>query len=96
MGLDNPIVPSKSTEIIFNCYDAPNEATAKVRIDSGPWTPRQKYTGKGGYVKMQMPHHFIVHKDTSGLVLGKHRATAQVTWPDGTIVTEATIFTVTT
>ncbi|MBW7992338.1 MAG: hypothetical protein FVQ84_20310, partial [Planctomycetes bacterium] len=96
MGLDNPIIPSKSIAIIFNCYDAPNESTAKVRIDSGPWTPMQQYTGKGGYVKMQMPHHFILHSDTTGLTAGKHRLTAHVTWPDGTIVTEATGFTVTT
>ncbi len=96
MGLDNPIVPSKSTEIIFNCYDAPNESTAKVCFDSGPWTPMQQYTGKGGYIKMQMPHHFILRSDTTELPPGKHRVTANVTWPDGTIVTEATSFTVTT
>jgi len=92
MGLDNPIIPS----IVFNCYDAPNGSTAKVRIDSGPWTPMQQYTGKGGYIKMQMPHHFILRTDTTGLTPGKHRVTAHVTWPDGTIVTEATNFTVTT
>ena len=96
MGLDNPIVPSKSTAIIFNCYDAPNESTAKVRIDSGPWTPMQQYTGKGGYIKMQMPHHFILRSDITELTRGKHRLTANVTWPDGTIVTETTSFTVTT
>jgi len=96
MGLDNPIIPSKNTEIIFNCYDAPNGSTAKVRIDSGSWTQMQQYTGKGGYIKMQMPHHFMIHTDTTGLTPGRHHLTAQVTWPDGIIITEATSFTVTT
>jgi len=92
MGLENPILPSKSTPIIFNCYDAPNGSTAKARIDSGPWMPMQGYTEKGGYVKMQMPHHFILHTDTTTLTPGKHHLTSDVTWPDGTTVTEATSF----
>ena len=96
MGLDNPIIPSKSSPIIFNCYDAPNGSTAKARIDSGPWTPMQGYTERGGYVKMQMPHHFILRTDTARLGPGKHRATAHITWPDGTIVTETASFIVST
>jgi len=96
VGLDNPIISSKSFAIIFNCYDAPNGSTAKVRIDSGPWKPMQQYTEKGGYVKMQMPHHFIFRMDTTGLAPGKHHLTAQITWPDRTIVTETTSFIVTT
>jgi UDP-2,3-diacylglucosamine pyrophosphatase LpxH len=93
-GLENPIMPSKSTPIVFNCYDAPNNSTAKARIDSGPWTPMQQYTEKGGYSKMQMPHHFILCTDTTKLTADRHRITAQVTWSDGTIVTESTDFTV--
>ena len=93
-GLDNPITASKSTPIVFNCYDAPNGSTAKARIDSGPWTPMQQYTEKGGYVKMQMPHHFILYTDTTKLTAGRHSVTAKVKWPDGTIVTEAADFTV--
>ena len=96
IGLGNPIIPSKSTVIIFNCYDAPNGSTAKMRIDFGPWTPMQQYTGKGDYIKMQMPHHFSLRTDTTGLTSGKHCVTANVNWPDGTIVTEATSFTVAT
>ncbi|TKJ37699.1 MAG: hypothetical protein CEE38_06400 [Planctomycetes bacterium B3_Pla] len=95
-GLDNPIIAAKSTPIVFNCYDAPNGSTAKARIDSGPWTPMQPYTEKGGYVKMQMPHHFSLRADTTALVGGKHRLTAHVTWPDGTIVIESANFTVAT
>lgn len=96
MGLDSPVIPSKSIAIVFNCYDAPNGSRAKARIDSGPWTRMQEYTEKGGYVKMQMPHHFTFRTDTTRLTPGKHRVTAQVTWPDGTIVTEATSFTLAT
>jgi hypothetical protein len=92
VGLDDPIKPSESTAIIFNCYDAPNGSTAEARIDSGPWTSMQKYTEKGGYVKMQMPHHFILHTNTAKLIPGKHRITARVTWPDGTVISETTGF----
>lgn len=93
MGLNKPIKPSKSTAVIFNCYDAPNDSRAKARIDIGPWTPMQQYTEKGGYVKMQMPHHFFCRTDTMKLALGEHRITAQITWPDGTVVEESTNFT---
>ncbi|MEA3225556.1 MAG: calcineurin-like phosphoesterase C-terminal domain-containing protein, partial [Planctomycetota bacterium] len=93
-GLEDSIKASKSTPIIFNCYDAPNNSTAKARIDSRPWTPMQQYTEKGGYVKMQMPHHFSLRTDTTELTAGRHRITAQITWPDGTIVTESANFTV--
>ncbi|MFH1718287.1 MAG: metallophosphoesterase [Planctomycetota bacterium] len=95
-GLDNPVVPSESTAIVFNCYDAPNGSTAKARIDSGPWRSMQQYTEKGGYVKMQMPHHFSLNTDTTKLAPGKHGITAHVTWPDGTIVKETSSFTVVT
>jgi len=95
-GLDKPITASKSTPIVFNCYDAPNDSTAKARIDSGPWAPMQQYTEKGGYSKMQMPHHFILSADAAKLTAGRHRVTARVTWPDGTIVTEASDFSVVT
>ncbi|MBN2315760.1 MAG: metallophosphoesterase [Sedimentisphaerales bacterium] len=91
-GLDDPIMPSKNTAIIFNCYDAPNGSTAEVRIDSGPWMQMQKYTGKGGYVKMQMPHHFILRTDTTKLAPGEHQVTVRVTLPDDTIVKETTRF----
>jgi len=95
-GLEKTIKSSKSMPIVFNCYDAPNGSSARARIDSGPWVPMQHYTKNGGYSKMQMPHHFILSADTTKLTAGRHRATARVTWPDGTIVTEATDFTVAT
>ncbi|MEJ2701698.1 MAG: metallophosphoesterase [Sedimentisphaerales bacterium] len=94
VGLDDPVKPSKSMAFVFNCYDAPNGSTAEARIDSGPWVRMQRYTEKGGYVKMQMPHHFILRADTTQLVPGKHRITARVPWPDNTIVTETSGFTV--
>ena len=95
-GLEDTIATSKSTPIVFNCYDAPNGSTAKARIDSDPWTPMQQYTERGGYSKMQMPHHFSLSTDAAKLTTGKHRVTVQVTWPDGTTVTKSTDFTVAT
>ena len=92
VGLNDPIKPSKSTAIVFNCYDAPNASTAEARIDSGPWMQMKPYTEKGGYVKMQMPHHFVLHTDTTKLTPGRHHGTARVTWPDGTVVTEKSRF----
>lgn len=93
-GLDSPIQASKNTVIVFNCYDAPNGSTGQTRIDSGPWMPMRQYTEKGGYVNMQMPHHFALRTNTTGLCTGKHSIAAQVTWPDGTIVTESDNLTV--
>jgi len=95
-GLDEPLAPSDSTTIVFNCYDAPNGSKAKARIDSGPWTPMQKYAEKGGYSKMQMPHHFSLSMDNTKLTPGGHRLTAHVAWPDGTIIEETSNFTVST
>ena len=57
--------------------------------------PMEKYSEKGGYVNMQMPHHFGLHIDTMELNTGRHRIVAKVTWPDGTIVKESADFTVT-
>lgn len=93
MGLDQPVMPAKQSTIVFNCYDAPNGSTAQARIDADPWIPMREYREKGGYVNMQMPHHFCLGKDTTTLTPGRHRITAQVTWADGTVVTEEAGFT---
>jgi hypothetical protein len=92
VGLDNPVMQSRSMAIVFNCYDAPNGSKAEARIDSGPWMRMQQYTEKGGCVNMQMPHHFILRADTTRLAPGTHHLTARVMWPDGAIVTESTDF----
>jgi len=91
-GLNQPLTPSQSSALVFNCYDAPHGSAARARVNSGPWTPMQPYTEKGGSVKMQMPHHFICRTDTTGLAPGRHQVTAQVTWPDGNVVTETAGF----
>jgi 3',5'-cyclic-AMP phosphodiesterase len=93
VGLGKPIIPSKRSTIVFNCYDAPNGSTAKAHINGGPWTAMQAYTEKGGYVSMQMPHHFCLRADTTTLAPGRHSISVQVTWPDSTIVTEESGFT---
>ncbi len=88
-GLEDPIRISKNTAIVYNCYDAPNGSTAKARFDSGPWMSMKQCDEKGGYVRMKMPHHFSLSTDAAKLTTGKHRVTARVTWPDGTILTES-------
>jgi len=93
MGLGKPVKPTKHSTIVFNCYDAPNGSTAQARIDSGPWMPMQAYTERGGYVNMQMPHHFSLRTDTTPLAPGQHRISVQVTWPDRTVVAEEASFT---
>jgi Icc protein len=92
VGLGRPLPPSQSSALVFNCYDAPNSSTARARVDSGSWTSMPPYTEKGGSVKMQMPHHFVLRTDTTRLASGPHQITAEVTWPDGTVVTEITSF----
>lgn len=92
VGLNDPIKPSKNTAFIFNCYDAPNGSGAEMCIDSGKWMQMQPYIEKGDYVKMQMPHHFILRTDITKLTPGKHQIIARVAWPDGTIVTEKSPF----
>ena len=94
LGLDDPVLPSKNMAFVFNCYDAPNGSTAEARINSGPWIRMQQYVEKGGYINMQMPHHFILRTDTIRLAPGRHQVTARVTWPDGTVVTETTSFSI--
>ena len=94
-GIEDPIRTSNNAPIVYNCYDAPNGSTAKARIDSGPWMRMKQYNEIGGYVNMQMPHHFCLSTDAAKLTAGRHRVTAQVTWPDGTIVTESADFAVT-
>lgn len=96
VGLEDPLVRSENSACVFNCYDAPNQSSAQARIDAGPWRPMQKYTERGGCVNMQMPHHFVVTADTTSLSPGEHDLAAQVTWPDGTIITETNRFTLST
>jgi hypothetical protein len=95
-GLDKPVAVSHNTPIVFNSYDAPNGSTAHARIDSGQWMPMQKYTEKGGPIKMQMPHHFSLQTDTTKLANGRHSVAARVKWPDGTVVEESADFAVAT
>ena len=88
-GLEKPIKPSRKTELVFNCYDAPNGSTATCRIDEGPWQAMKPYAAPSPATEgLSMPHHFRLVADTATLAPGQHTIQARVTWPDGTAVLE--------
>ena len=93
-GLEAKVPRAAATPFLFNGYDAPNHAAAVFQIDGGTWQPMAAFTGKGGYVTMQMPHHFEAVTDTTGLATGPHTITARVTWPDAGPVEESAAFAV--
>jgi hypothetical protein len=94
-GLDKPIKPSPKTELIFNCYDAPNGSTARCRIDGGPWQPMPAYAAPSPATEgLTMPHHFRLVTDTTRLAPGRHAIEAEAVWPDGTAVIEKSGFVV--
>jgi UDP-2,3-diacylglucosamine pyrophosphatase LpxH len=94
-GLEDPIPAGHQTEFVFNGYDAPNGSTAQVRIDEGAWEPMPAFPAKSMPTPdLSMPHHFRLVTDTRALGPGRHTIEAQVTWPDGTVVTESKAFAV--
>ena len=93
-GLSKGIKPGKSTEFVFNCYDAPNGSTARARIDNGPWQEMPSFAVVNEKLGLQMPHHFRLVTDSTGLIEGSHAIEAQVTWPDGTAVSEKEEFSI--
>ncbi len=95
-GLDKPLPRGEQTEIVLNCYDAPNASTAACRIDGGSWQPMPAYAAPSPATEgLAMPHHFRLVVDTSGLASGRHEVEARVRWPDGTVVAEQSAFTLT-
>jgi len=92
VGLDGIMPAGKKAEIVFNCYDAPNRSTAQARIDRGPWQPMPAFAAVNKAYELNMPHHFRLMAETSGLAPGRHTIEARVTWPDGTVVTEVGTF----
>ncbi len=92
VGLSGGIEPGGSTEFVFNCYDAPNDSTAKSRLDDGPWQEMPTFAAVNKKLGLQMPHHFRLVTDTTGLTEGGHAIEVQVTWPDGTVVSEKDTF----
>jgi hypothetical protein len=92
-GLEKPL--ATRTEIVFNCYDAPNAAWAVARIDDGPWIPMHHYAAPSPVTSgLTMPHHFRLVVDTGELTAGQHTITVRVKFPDGGIVEETDGFSV--
>jgi UDP-2,3-diacylglucosamine pyrophosphatase LpxH len=86
-GLEQPVLASARTSFVFNCYDAPNEATARARIDAGPWQPMSAFAAPSPVTEgLTMPHHFRLTTDTTGLTPGTHVISVQVSYPDGETV----------
>jgi hypothetical protein len=94
VGLSAGIKPGKSTEFVFNCYDAPNDSTARARLDDGPWREMPGFAAVNEKLGLRMPHHFRLAADTTALSEGSHAIEVQVTWPDGTVVSERETFSV--
>jgi hypothetical protein len=83
-SLEAPLPPAGEAVFVFNCYDAPNEATAVARIDEGPWQPMPSYAAPSPATQgLTMPHHFRLVANTAELSSGSHTITVRVTYPDG-------------
>jgi len=92
-GLDKSLVMGERSEFVFNCYDAPNGATAAARIDDGAWQSMSAFTAPSpATAGLTMPHHFRLVANTTTLQPGLHTIQVRVTWPDGTVVTETARF----
>ncbi|NLX55052.1 MAG: hypothetical protein GXY58_08060 [Planctomycetaceae bacterium] len=92
-GLEQPLAPSAATSFVFNCYDAPNGATARARLDEGPWQAMPAHRAVNKELQLVMPHHFRLVADLSRLPAGPHTIEVEVTWPDGQLVRERSPFT---
>jgi hypothetical protein len=93
-ALDAPLPRGEHTAFVFNCYDAPNGSTAEARIDGGPWQPMPAYPAASRATPdLTMPHHFRLVTDTTAWGPRRHAIEARVRWPDGSVVTEQTAFT---
>ena len=81
--LDQPLSAGEDTAFVFNCYDAPNEATAVARIDDEPWQPMPAFAAAspatGG---LTMPHHYRLIADTTDMTAGRHTISVRVEFSD--------------
>jgi hypothetical protein len=92
-GLDRSIVTGRRSEFVFNCYDAPNNATAVARFDNDTWQSMPAFAAPSpATAGLTMPHHFRLVADATNLKPGPHTIQVRVTWPDGTVVTETARF----
>lgn len=90
MNLPDKLAPGKATTFVFNDYDAPHGATARFRLDNGPWQAMTPVVlPQNGVI---IPHHWRIEIDTTSLSQGSHTVEAEVAWPDGTVIRESRDF----
>lgn len=87
VNLPRNVSAGDKIEVLFNCYDAPNEATAQLRLDQGPIQPMPSFIPLNAE-GLGQPHHFRQTLRTDGLSRGRHTIEVRVRWPDGTEVVE--------
>jgi hypothetical protein len=94
-GVDRPIPAGSETVFVFNCYDAPNEATAEARIDDESWQPMPAFAAPSPATKgLTMAHHYRLIADTTGMDAGRHTIAVRVKYPNEEIVEASSSFTI--
>lgn len=78
VDLDKPLRQGRPGRLVFNCYDAPAAARAKVRIDGGPWRDMPLDAALNTKVELKMLHHFALPLEHVDLSPGKHRLEVRV------------------
>ncbi len=76
-GLEKPLVRGQPGRLVFNCYDAPASARARIRLDGGPWRDMPSYAAENTKIGLTMLHHFALALDPVELSPGKHLAEVQ-------------------
>ena len=88
-GLEKPLPLGPPAMLVFNCYDAPNGATAEARVGDGPWQAMPAFAAVNQSLGLKMPHHFRLQADTAALGPGHHTIHARVRWEGGEVVESA-------
>lgn len=77
-GLDNPLVCGRPGRLVFNCFDAPASARARIQLDGGPWLDMPPYPAENTKIGLTMLHHFALEMDPVELSPGRHLAEVHV------------------
>jgi UDP-2,3-diacylglucosamine pyrophosphatase LpxH len=73
------VTPRKKTWFVYNCYDAPNDAHSKARVDEGAWQKMIRYPALNQGLHLIMPHHYLLDVDTTKLTPGGHALEIETT-----------------
>ena len=85
VGLEQGLAARRDARLVLNCYDAPNEAVAEVRIDGGRWRSMPTHGRINGAMGLTMPHHYALSLNATRLSPGEHTVEARVRWPGGEV-----------